>query len=116
MSIYSDEERKMLGNSIHEIEKYICENYIPLLEACERVSVRFGERDEYLLVFGSDDILYINDSRTYSLRHGHGRLDVYEFPDNADELVLQWGSVKVRIRAYFENRAKRKQAIRDFKI
>lgn len=113
---YSQEDLDMLAENYRQIEKYVKENYVPLLEDSETVTVVFGESDKCSFSFDKEACICFCGHQVQFGTRFPGTIDIYQCPEYGDELCFHWDSVKLRIQAYFDRKKKKKEAIRNFRV
>lgn len=114
--MYSQEDLDTLVENYRQIEKYIKENYVPLLEENETVSAHSG--DSHLCFYFDKKSIYASQNPCF-LQFGvgmPGHIDVYQRPEIGEDLCLYWGDIKKGIQSYFDKREKKREAIRNFRV
>lgn len=110
------EEIEIMKDNLRQIEKYVKDNYRPLLEPLEQLSVRFGANNKYSFGFNDVNIWVYCGGDTCYFHHMPGSGGVYEQPSESVPLIIEWASVKKNIQCALDARAEKKRAIREFVV
>lgn len=124
----TEQERDKLVENLHKIADYVRSNYIPMLRKCDSLSVQFGEFKYYPCSYTREyehSFGFSHDGDIWYRTGGLGQHfcddpiageSIYKNPFYAEDLLIQWGTVKRLIADELGKRAAKRAALDNFEV